>query len=101
MVGSKRSPTIARPEVSVSPFNDLRLRVYVDNVYVSSTDRLERVLVGFLFSYNFLPKSWIYFAVNEAREQGRGARRGRRSPAEADAPRGRVATFKVKYLLYF
>jgi hypothetical protein len=59
----------ARPFVSLTPVNNLNLRVYVDNVYVQSSDRLQRMIVGFLFSYNFLPKSWVYFAVNEFRDR--------------------------------
>ena len=27
------------------------------------------MFTGFLFSYNFLPKSWIYLAYNELRER--------------------------------
>jgi hypothetical protein len=91
----------ARPEFTVSPFNDLRLRVYVDGVFVRSTDRLEQLLVGFLFSYNFLPKSWIYFAVNEARNRDEETDAGGNPLPKQMHLVERVATFKVKYLLYF
>ena len=91
----------ARPYLSLTPVNDLNLRLYVDNVYVRSTKRLERMIVGFLFSYNFLPKSWIYFALNEIRDR-----------SEEYGPTGillperlhvadRAAVVKLKYLFYF
>jgi len=30
---------------------------------------MERIIAGFLFSWNFLPKSRIYFAVNEFQDR--------------------------------
>ncbi len=57
----------ARPYFSITPFNNLNLRVYLDNLWLHSTGRLERLVGGFLFSFNFLPKSWIYLALNEGR----------------------------------
>ena len=59
----------ARPFFSLTPVNNLNFRVYVDNVFVRSTDRMERIIGGFLFSWNFLPKSWIYFAINEFQDR--------------------------------
>lgn len=88
----------ARPYVSFTPFNDLNLRVYVANVFVRSSDRLERVIAGFLFSYNFLPKSWIYLALNEVRDRGgesEGAAPARMRVAD------RAAVMKAKYLYLF
>ena len=61
----------ARPFFSLTPVNNLNFRVYVDNVFVRSTDRMERIIGGFLFSWNFLPKSWIYFAINEFRTEAK------------------------------
>lgn len=91
----------ARPYVSFTPFNDLNLRVYVDNVFVRSTDRLERVLIGALLSYNFLPKSWIYFAINEARDLSeQHDASGRVLPARMHVA-DRAAVLKVKYLYLF
>jgi hypothetical protein len=91
----------ARPFVSISPVNHVKIRVYVDNVFRRSTDRLERVLGGLLFSYNFLPKSWVYFAVNEVRERQEGADAlGNTLPARMQVT-DRVAVAKVKYLYYF
>ncbi|MEO0122524.1 MAG: DUF5916 domain-containing protein, partial [candidate division WOR-3 bacterium] len=46
---------------------------------------------GFLFSYNFKPKSWVYIALNDYREnQGRGLQL-----------QNQVGAIKAKYLLYF
>ncbi|MCX6134267.1 MAG: DUF5916 domain-containing protein [Ignavibacteriales bacterium] len=91
----------ARPFVSLTPVNDLNLRLYLDNVYVRSTKRTERIIFGALFSYSFLPKSWIYLAVNELRDR-----------SDEFAPNGvllphalhvteRESVVKIKYLYYF
>ncbi len=82
----------ARPYFSLTPVNNLNFRVYVDNVFVRSTDQLEHVILGFLFSYNFLPKSWIYFALNQVEQ---------REPITRQMEiAGRAAVLKVKYLYY-
>jgi hypothetical protein len=91
----------ARPFFSLTPLNDLNVRVYVDNVFVRSTDHMEGMIFGFLFSYSFLPKSWVYLAVNEVR--GRG---DQFDPAGNLLPNtlhvtDRVSVLKVKYLYYF
>jgi hypothetical protein len=62
---------------------------------------MERILGGFLFSYSFLPKSWIYFAINEVRD-----RSDQYDPSGALLLNtlhvtDRVSVFKVKYLYYF
>ena len=59
----------ARPFISLKPVNDLNIRVYVDNVYSTESQRLESMIVGLLFSWNFLPKSWVYFAFNDFRDR--------------------------------
>jgi hypothetical protein len=90
----------ARPFVSITPVNNVNMRVYVDNVFVKSTDRLEHVIFGFLFSYNFLPKSWIYLALNEVRERsGSGATTGDIEPMRMRTT-DRAGVMKVKYLYY-
>jgi len=91
----------ARPYFSLTPVNDLNLRLYVDNLYLRSTKKLEQIIIGFLFAYNFSPKSWIYLAINELRD---------RSP-EFDLLGNilysrlhvvnRAAVLKLKYLYYF
>jgi hypothetical protein len=90
-----------RPYLSLTPVNDLNMRLYVDNVFVRSTDHIEQVVVGFLFSYNFLPKSWIYVAVNEISD-----RSNEFDPTNKLLPNrihvvDRVGVLKVKYLYYF
>lgn len=91
----------ARPYFSLTPVNDLNIRLYIDNLYLRSSKKIEQIIAGFLFAYNFSPKSWIYLAVNELRD---------RSP-EYD-PVGnilqdrlhvvnRAAVLKLKYLYYF
>jgi hypothetical protein len=90
----------ARPFFSFTPFNDLNFRVYVDNVFSRNADRLERVVFGFLLSYNFLPKSWIYLAINEVRDRSvafDGA--GSAIPMRMQTT-DRAAVAKVKYLYY-
>ena len=91
----------ARPFVTLTPINDLRVRLYLDNVFVKSSDKLEQVIFGFLFSYNFSPKSWIYFAVNEIRDRSQQFDpSGNILPASMHVV-DRVGVFKVKYLYYF
>jgi hypothetical protein len=48
--------------------------------------------IGGLFSWNFLPKSWIYVALNDHREQDEF---GDLQPSY------QIAAVKVKYLIYF
>jgi len=59
----------ARPALTITPVNDLSFRIYVDNVFVRSFDRMEHVITGLLVSWNFLPKSWLYFAINDLRDR--------------------------------
>lgn len=91
----------ARPFLSLTPVNDLNLYLYLDNVFLKSTDHLERTILGFLFSYNFLPKSWIYLAVNEVRDRsdefGPGSILLRNRLHVVD----RAGVLKIKYLYYF
>jgi len=91
----------ARPYCSVTPVNDLNIRVYVDNVYIHSTKQLQQLIVGFLFSYNFSPKSWIYLAINEI--QDRSNRYGETGIVLPNALHtvSRAGVLKVKYLYYF
>jgi hypothetical protein len=90
----------ARPYISLTPITNLNLRVYMDDVFLRSSDQNERLIVGFLFSYNFLPKSWIYLALNEIQERKdvldrTGLTMGRRMEVA-----GRAGVVKVKYLYY-
>jgi len=100
--GSTEDVTLnARPYFSLTPLNDLNLRVYVDNVFLRSSERNEQVLFGLLFSYQFMPKSWIYFALNELHNRG-----DEFDSNDVPLPHrlhvaDRVAVAKVKYLYYF
>lgn len=88
----------ARPFVSLTPFNDFKIYTYVDNLLTRSSGRLERVIAGLLFSYQFLPKSWVYLAINDARDRGDAF--GTRQPVPLQV-RDRAAVLKIKYLYYF
>ncbi len=91
----------ARPFFSFTPINNLNFRVYVDNVFVRSTDRMERIIAGFLFSWNFLPKSWIYFAVNEFRDRSDEYDVNNNLLPNRMHTTDRAGVFKIKYLYYF
>lgn len=91
----------ARPFFSLTPINNLNFRVYVDNVFVRSTDRMERIIAGFLFSWNFLPKSWIYFAVNEFRDRSDEFDKNSNLLPNKLHTTDRAGVFKIKYLYYF
>ena len=91
----------ARPFFSLTPINNLNFRVYVDNVFVRSTDRMERIIGGFLFSWNFLPKSWIYLAVNEFRDRSDEYDSNNNLLPNRMHTTDRAGVFKIKYLYYF
>jgi hypothetical protein len=91
----------ARPYISLTPVNDLNLRIYVDNLYDSSSDHLEQIIGGLLFSYNFRPKSWIYFAFNEVDNRSdQYDSFGNLLPQRMHVA-ARAGVFKIKYLYYF
>jgi len=91
----------ARPYFSWTPVNDLNIYVYVDGVYFRSTQHMEQTILGLLFSYNFLPKSWIYFAVNELRDRSMEYDLlGSELPNRLHVT-DRAAVLKLKYLYYF
>jgi hypothetical protein len=91
----------ARPYFSVTPFNNLNVRVYLDNVFVRSSDKLEQTIFGFLFSYNYSPKSWIYFAINEFRDRSlQYDSMGNPRPQKMHIV-DRAAVLKISYLYYF
>ncbi|MCK7522944.1 MAG: hypothetical protein MZV64_37340 [Ignavibacteriales bacterium] len=91
----------ARPYFSLTPVNDLNLRLYVDNLYLSSTRKLEQMIIGFLFAYNFSPKSWIYLAVNELRDRSPEYDHVGNILADRLHVVNRAAVLKLKYLYYF
>ena len=91
----------ARPFFSLTPINNLNFRVYVDNVFVRSSDRMERIIAGFLFSWNFLPKSWIYFAINEFQDRSDEYDINNNLLPNRMHTTDRAGVFKIKYLYYF
>jgi hypothetical protein len=91
----------ARPFFSLTPINNLNFRVYVDNVFVRSSDRMERIIAGFLFSWNFLPKSWIYFAINELQDRSEEYDVNNNLLPNRMHTTDRAGVFKIKYLYYF
>jgi hypothetical protein len=91
----------ARPYFSFTPVNNMNLRVYLDNLYETETDHLERVILGILYSYNFLPKSWIYFAVNQLDDRSPQYDINGNQLPERMHLTSRAAVLKIKYLYYF
>jgi len=90
----------SRPFISITPVNDLNMRIYVDNVFTHSSDQLQRLLIGFLFSYNFSAKSWIYFAYSEGNVRNSVLVNGTAYLDKLELV-NRAAIVKVKYLYYF
>ncbi len=90
----------SRPYVSVTPLNDLNVRLYFDNTFVKSLDRFDNIVFGALFSYSFLPKSWIYLAYNEIAERTpEFDLSGNQLPVRIH-PTNAVSVLKIKYLYY-
>ncbi|MFZ5518661.1 MAG: DUF5916 domain-containing protein [Candidatus Zhuqueibacterota bacterium] len=91
----------ARPHLSVTPINNLNVRVYLDNVFLRSSEQVEQAIFGLLFSYNFSPKSWIYFAINDIRDRSlQFGESGELLPQRMHVV-DRAGVFKLKYLYYF
>jgi hypothetical protein len=59
---------------------------------LKTEQKIVQVIGGFLFSYNFSPKSWIYLALNEMQQ---------RNTAGDMNVKDRAGVFKIKYLYYF
>jgi hypothetical protein len=91
----------ARPFTSITPVNNLNIRLYVDNLFLKSTDKLERMIIGLLFSWNFSPKSWIYLAFNELKKQVDLFDSNSTIISRSLQTIDRVGVFKVKYLYFF
>lgn len=91
----------ARPYFSLTPVNDLNIRLYVDNLFLRSTKKFEQIIIGFLFAYNFSPKSWIYLAVNELRDRSPEFDSFGNILQERLHVINRAAVLKLKYLYYF
>lgn len=90
----------SRPYFSITPLNDLNIRMYADNIFLRSTGRIEQLIAGFLFSYQFSPKSWIYLAINEIQDRST-YRENSQWIYDKMNVRERAGVFKIKYLYYF
>jgi len=90
-----------RPYFSITPVNNLNFRMYVDNVYSTESQKIESVVAGFLFSWNFLPKSWVYFAINEFYDRGDEYDSSGNLLPNRIHVKERAAVLKLKYLYYF
>ena len=73
---------------SLAIFNDIMLET--PGTHLDETEFVNNRF-GFLFSWNFLPKSWLYIALNDFRQHEQ----------ERLEPVYTIAALKVKYLLYF
>lgn len=89
-----------RPYFSLTPINNLNIRVYVDNVYLRSSSRFENAVLGFLFSYNFSPKSWIYFALNDLYDRSPEFDKNNNLLPDRFHLKDRAGVLKIKYLYY-
>ncbi|NOR17198.1 hypothetical protein GQ543_05755 [candidate division WOR-3 bacterium] len=86
-----------RPRIDIKFNADISLTVFNEIVtQMPGTDFNETELLsnrfGLLFSWNFLPKSWLYVALNDYREKG--------ELGSLD-PQYRIGAIKAKYLIYF
>lgn len=91
----------ARPFISLTPINDLNITTYVDNTWRKTGDGVDRIFIGFLFAYQFSPKSWIYLALNEINDRDYTYDSNNKLIASNMKLTDRVAVFKIKYLYYF
>ncbi|MGD9380773.1 MAG: hypothetical protein PVI51_09410, partial [candidate division WOR-3 bacterium] len=73
---------------SLAIFNDILLET--PGTEIGETEFVNNRF-GFLFSWNFLPKSWLYIALNDFREH----------EYERLEPQYTIAAIKAKYLIYF
>jgi hypothetical protein len=90
-----------RPYVTFVPINFMNLKLYIDNVFTKSSQHLQSMVVGFLFSYNFLPKSWIYLAYNEVQLREEMFNEIGNSLSYKMHVTDRASVIKIKYLYYF
>jgi hypothetical protein len=73
---------------SLAIFNDILLET--PGTEIGETKYISNRF-GFLFSWNFSPKSWLYIALNDFRER----------EGERLEPQYTIAAIKAKYLIYF
>ena len=84
------------PRIEYQLTANMGLSTYSEFVFTTEEGRLSTAeiysnRIGFLFSWNFLPKSWLYVAFNNLRrDSGSGLELAER-----------IGAVKLKYLLYF
>lgn len=86
-----------RPNVFIRFSHNMNITVFSEFVYAlleADFDQAELYSLrsGLLFSWNFKPKSWIYFTLNDYRSKDSGTDL---------KPRYEVGALKLKYLFYF
>jgi hypothetical protein len=88
--------SVARPKVDFRIDSKMSFNIYSELVLTTPETRFGETemaanRLGFLFSWNFLPKSWLYLALNDYRtDSGEGLQLT-----------DRVAAVKLRYLFYF
>jgi hypothetical protein len=88
---------MVRPRIDFKMNADVTFTLFSEFVMQApGTDLGETALlsnrIGFLFSWNFLPKSWLYIALNDYREQDESGKL---------QPQYTIGAIKAKYLFYF
>ncbi|MGB9721990.1 MAG: hypothetical protein ACPL28_11005 [bacterium] len=89
---------IVTPRVEFRVSKDISFALFNEFVFTTQGTDFEKTKIlsnrfGFLFSYNFKPKSWLYIALNDYRKQNEFNR-------ELEL-QNQIGVFKVKYLFYF
>ena len=95
--------TILRPRIDYRINAQMSFNVYDEVVLLTpgtqfDSTRLATNRVGFLYSWNFLPKSWLYIALNDFRIRKEPAVH---YPWEGLKLVNRVGAIKLRYLFYF
>lgn len=91
----------SRPFISLTPLNNMNFRLYVDNTLTKTSGKVLDVKIGFLFSYNFSPKSWIYLALNDVYDRSTEYDESKKILPNRLHLVDRAGVVKVKYLYYF
>ena len=86
-----------RPYITFFFNSDLRLEVFNEMIFEMPRGDVDDATqtsnrFGFLFSWRFRPKSWLYVALNDYREQ---------DDLGSLEPQYQISAVKAKYLLYF
>ncbi len=84
-----------KTEITITP--DITLELFNEFVFLTPGKEIDKTefnsnRFGFLISYNFRPKSWLYIAFNDYHN---------RNEADRLSLQNRVGAVKLKYLVYF